>query len=156
MTRFRLAAVLGFASSLFLLPVMGSVTAASASTGAAASTGTVTYRGTPGSAARVTHATSVTGLPKVALAFRNEGPLMFTPLRPGGASSAASRKASAAAAVTGVTRDAVSGAGQGAGSVIHKFNGLSDLNSDSLNGFPVTPPDQGLCVGRDATLAGAL
>jgi hypothetical protein len=134
---------------------MGSVTAASASTGAAASTGTVTYRGTPGSAARGTHAAGVSALPKVASAFRNEGPLMFTPLRPGGASSAASRKASAAAAVTGVTRDSVSGAGQGAGSVIHKFNGLSDLNSDSLNGFPVTPPDQGLCVGRDATLAGA-
>ena len=39
--------------------------------------------------------------------------------------------------------------------MIHQFNGLSDLNSDSLNGFPVTPPDQGLCVGRDATLRGA-
>ena len=101
MTRFRLAAVLGFASSLILLPVMGSVTAASASTGAAASTGTVTYRGTPGSAARGTHAAGVSALPKVASAFRNEGPLMFTPRRPGGASSAASRKASAAAAVTG-------------------------------------------------------
>ena len=37
----------------------------------------------------------------------------------------------------------------------HAFNGLSNLNSDTLNGFPVTPPDQGLCVGHDATLAGA-
>ena len=45
MTRFRFAAVLGFTSSLILLPVMGSVTAPSA--------------------------------------FRNEGPLMFTPCGPG-------------------------------------------------------------------------
>ena len=81
MTRFRLAAVLGFASSLILLPVMGSVTAAAASTGPAS------YRGMPGSAARVTHAAGVSALPRVASAFRNEGPLMFTPLRPGGARS---------------------------------------------------------------------
>ena len=160
MTRFRLAAVLGFASSLILLPVMGSVTAAAASTGAAstgaASTGTVTYHGTPGTAARVTHAAGVSALPKVASAFRNEGPLMFTPVRPGASSGpAAAPKASASAAVTGVTRDPVTGTGHGAASVIHKFNGLSNVNSDSLNGFPITPPDQGLCVGRDTTLAGA-
>ena len=41
------------------------------------------------------------------------------------------------------------------GGVVHSFNGLSNLDSDALNGVPVTPPDQGLCVGRDATLAGA-
>jgi hypothetical protein len=39
--------------------------------------------------------------------------------------------------------------------VSQAFNGLSNLNSDNLNGFPVTPPDQGLCVGRDNTLAGS-
>ena len=43
----------------------------------------------------------------------------------------------------GVSRNGVSSA----------FNGLSDLDSDNLNGFPVTPPDQGLCVGYDSTLA---
>jgi hypothetical protein len=32
---------------------------------------------------------------------------------------------------------------------------VSNLNSETLNGFPITPPDQGLCVGRDATLQGA-
>lgn len=40
--------------------------------------------------------------------------------------------------------------------VLHNFNGLS--NSDVFKIFgqdePVTPPDQGLCVGRDATLPG--
>src|ERR1700684_2177443 len=35
--------------------------------------------------------------------------------------------------------------------VIAAFNGLSNLDSDNLNGFPITPPDQGLCVGRDPT-----
>jgi hypothetical protein len=39
--------------------------------------------------------------------------------------------------------------------VVRGFNGLSNLNSYNLNGFPVTPPDQGLCVGRDPTLKGS-
>ncbi len=38
--------------------------------------------------------------------------------------------------------------------MIHAFNGLSNLNSDNLNAFPDTPPDQGLCVGHDPTLKG--
>jgi hypothetical protein len=38
--------------------------------------------------------------------------------------------------------------------VLHRFNGVSNLDSDNLNGFPLTPPDQGLCVGRDRTLPG--
>ena len=37
--------------------------------------------------------------------------------------------------------------------VVRKFNGLSNLDSDNLNGFAITPPDQGLCVGRDNTLS---
>ena len=36
----------------------------------------------------------------------------------------------------------------------HQFNGVDNLISDSLIGFPITPPDQGLCVGYDATLNG--
>ena len=43
----------------------------------------------------------------------------------------------------------------GLNGVLGAFNGLSDLQSDNLNGFPVTPPDQGLCVGSDPTLAGS-
>jgi hypothetical protein len=42
-----------------------------------------------------------------------------------------------------------------AGSVIHAFNGVSDKDSDALIDSPITPPDQGLCVGRDTTLAGS-
>ncbi len=38
--------------------------------------------------------------------------------------------------------------------MVHSFNGLSDLNSYDLNGFPLTPPDQGLCVGHDPTVKG--
>jgi hypothetical protein len=58
--------------------------------------------------------------------------------------------ASAAPAESAATVNGVSHSGVGAA-----FNGLSNLISDNLNGFPVTPPDQGLCVGRDSTLAGS-
>lgn len=34
------------------------------------------------------------------------------------------------------------------GSLIHNFNGLSNTVNDALNGFELTPPDQGLCVGH--------
>ena len=152
MKGFRLAAVLGFSCSLALIPATGSLAAAAASAGPAA------YRGSPGSAARVTHAPDVSGLPKVASAFRNQGPLMFTALRPGGASSgavAAAPAVSAGAAVSGQAAGSLSRGGNAGGSVAHQFNGVSNLNSETLNGFPITPPDQGLCVGRDATLPGA-
>lgn len=33
------------------------------------------------------------------------------------------------------------------GALLHTFNGLSDLDSNSVNGFVLEPPDQGLCVG---------
>lgn len=36
--------------------------------------------------------------------------------------------------------------------VITKFNGSSDVTQTRLNGFDLTPPDQGLCYGRDPTL----
>jgi hypothetical protein len=149
MKGFRLAAVLGFSCSLALIPATGSLTAAAASTGPAV------YHGTPGSAARLTHAPDVSGLPKVASAFRNEGPLMFTALRPGGASSGSAAAAPAASAVAGPAARSLSRGGNGGSSVVHAFNGVSNLNSETLNGFPITPPDQGLCVGRDATLKGA-
>jgi len=73
---------------------------------------------------------------------------MFTPLRRDGGSTVGAASAASATASTasgGVSRNGVSSA----------FNGLSDLNSDNLNGFPVTPPDQGLCVGNDGTLPGS-
>jgi hypothetical protein len=41
------------------------------------------------------------------------------------------------------------------GTVSHAFNGVSDKDSDALIDSPITPPDQGLCVGRDTTLHGS-
>ena len=40
------------------------------------------------------------------------------------------------------------------GNLIHNFNGVSDTANDSLNGFELTPPDQGLCAGHDFSLPG--
>ena len=60
--------------------------------------------------------------------------------------------ATAGAAGSGATANGGHGHG---GGVVHRFNGVSNLDSDAVNGTPVTPPDQGLCVGRDTTLTGA-
>lgn len=43
------------------------------------------------------------------------------------------------------------------GHIVHKFNGISDADQAAANGgplFEVTPPDQGLCVGKVPTLPG--
>jgi hypothetical protein len=141
MKRLPLIAALGVACSLVVLPATGTIAAHAASTAA-------TYHGTSGSAKRLTQAATFTSFPKVTSAFRNEGPRMFTALRRDGGSTVGAAAAAAATASTaggGVSRNGVSSA----------FNGLSDLDSDNLNGFPVTPPDQGLCVGYDRTLAGS-
>jgi hypothetical protein len=141
MKRLPLIAALGAACSMLVLPATGSAAATTASNAPSA------YHGTPGSAKRLSQAASVSALPKVASAFRNEGPLVLAPLGLRGTSSAGA--ASAAAANASTASGAVS-----RGGVRQAFNGLSNLNSDNLNGFPLTPPDQGLCVGRDNTLAG--
>ena len=121
---------------------------ATATTAAAAPTTAATYHGTPGAAERLTQTASVSSLPKVASAFRNEGPRALTPLGLRGPSAAGAGVAPAESVSTASGTVSHSG-------VIAAFNGLSDLNSDNLNGFAVTPPDQGLCVGRDTTLAGS-
>jgi hypothetical protein len=41
-----------------------------------------------------------------------------------------------------------------AGTLLHNFNGLSGKDNAKVAGILVHPPDQGLCVGHDATLAG--
>lgn len=43
----------------------------------------------------------------------------------------------------------------GAGSLLTNFNGVSDVDSHAANGFHVTPPDQGLCVGPAGPLEAA-
>jgi hypothetical protein len=158
MKRFPIVTVLGITCTLILLPAAGSVAVA------AASTGPVTYHGTPGSAARLAQVPAVSGLPRVLSAFRNKGPTMFTALRPAAASAPSAHAAAQAPDVNanmtvkgaaGAAPAAGSGRGPSGLSVTRKFNGLSDLDTDNLNGFPLTPPDQGLCVGRDNTLPGS-
>jgi hypothetical protein len=139
MRRLPLIAAVGAVCSMVVFPATGSTAAA------AASAVTGSYHGKAGSATRLTQAATISSLPKVASAFRNEGPRVFSPVRPHGPSSAG---AAGAAAAAGSTMGGLNG-------VLGAFNGLSDLQSDNLNGFPVTPPDQGLCVGSDPTLAGS-
>ena len=139
MRRLPLIAAVGAVCSMVVLPATGSTAAA------AASTATGSYHGKAGSATRLTQAATISSLPKVVSAFRNEGPRVFSPVRPHGTSTAGAAGAAAAGASTMGGLNGVLGA----------FNGLSDLQSDNLNGFPVTPPDQGLCVGSDPTLAGS-
>ena len=141
MKRLPLIAALGAVCSLAVLPATASMAATAASSPA-------TYHGTPGAATRLTQTASISSLPKVASAFRNEGPRAFTPLGLGKPSTVGASAAPAKSASTASGNASHSG-------VNSAFNGLSDLNSDNLNGFPVTPPDQGLCVGRDSTLAGS-
>ena len=73
MKRLPLIAALGAACSLVVLPATGSMAATAASSPAG-------YHGTPGAAKRLTQTASVSSLPKVASAFRNEGPRALTPL----------------------------------------------------------------------------
>ena len=154
MKRVSLIAALGALCYLTVLPATAAMAAPAASSAA------TTYQGSPGSAARLTQAASVSSFTKVSSAFQNQGPQAFTPFRsPGGADPAAASAAaqapsmSANASVSGTVNPA-SGSGSSGARVTHNFNGLSDLDSDNLNGFAITPPDQGLCVGRDNTLSG--
>jgi hypothetical protein len=158
MKRASLIGVLGVLSYLVLVPASSSLAAASGAHAA----GTVTYTGTAGHATRLTQAATVSALPAVISAFHNGGPQAFTPFRsPAGPSPAKSNTAApamtASATASGTASapsSTASGGGNSGASVVQRFNGLSDLDSDNLNGFAVTPPDQGLCVGRDGTLAG--
>ena len=72
-----LIAALGAVCSLAVLPATASMAATAASSPAS-------YHGTPGAAERLTQTASVSSLPKVASAFRNEGPRALTPLGLGG------------------------------------------------------------------------
>jgi hypothetical protein len=159
MKRVSLVAALGALCYLIVFPAAGSLAATAARTAPA------TYQGTPGSAARLTQAASVSSFPVVRSVFRNLGPQTLAPVRtPGGSDPAAASPAakspsmSANAAVSGTVSPAASTASGNKHSnarVVQAFNGLSNLDSDNLNGFADTPPDQGLCVGRDRTLPGS-
>lgn len=107
-----------------------------------------------GSAARLAHASSITRLPAVREALSPRQARHVATFRSAGRPAPAARVSHARAPRVTVT-DRLRGADDGV-SAVRNFNGLS--NSDVFKVFgqfePVTPPDQGLCVGRDATLPG--
>ncbi len=116
---------------------------------AAATAGSPGYHVTSGAATRLTQAASISSLPKVALSPGVVGPRVLTPVRVNGTSTAGAADAAASAASTM----------NGPKGTLRAFNGLSDLDQANVNGGvlagTVTPPDQGLCIGSDPTLAGA-
>src|ERR1051326_457437 len=66
-------------------------------------------------------------------------------------------KTSATVRTTSATANASAFTAASEGQVVHAFNGISDADQAAANGgalFEVTPPDQGLCVGKDPTLPG--
>ena len=135
--------VLGVATLVIPLAALtGSASAAPSAAGAAS------YHGTPGSAKRLTQATSISSLPKITASLGNEGPRVLTPVHAKGTSTAGAADAATSGAST---MDGPKGS-------LRAFNGLSDLDQANLNGGvlagTVTPPDQGLCVGSDPTLTG--
>ena len=119
-----------------------------ASAAPSAAAGSAIYHATPGSAKRLTQAASISSLPTVALKSGVQGPRVLTPIRLKGTSTVGAASAATAAATA---MGNINGASRA-------FNGLSNLDQANLNGGilagTVTPPDQGLCVGRDTTLAG--
>jgi hypothetical protein len=120
--------------------------------------GSATYHGTAGHAARVARsAQGMSGLHAVSPSLGTAGKNRVIQFRSPGGPYPAHRGLSGPAAKVNASAviSAASIAGASGGSVLHKFNGLSDVDSNNLNGFPLTPPDQGLCVGRDATLPGS-
>jgi hypothetical protein len=88
-----------------------------------------------------------------ATSSNTKGPKVLVQLRvphkPGAAAAAASFK--------GSIPHVASGSAVTEGSVLHNFNGLSNLDQENANGGPLgtlTPPDQGICAGFDALRKG--
>src|SRR5205823_10035049 len=62
--------------------------------------------------------------------------------------------ATTAAARSAPGADGLSVLNGSASTLLHNFNGLSGKDNAKIAGVLVHPPDQGLCVGHDATIAG--
>lgn len=137
-----------------VLPAAGAL-ASPVRAAAPAAAGTVTYHGTAGQATRL--AQPVNGLAhlpaiKSRMAKANTAKGRVIPFRSPGGSDPAARSASARAAkiASGPAAPAYTTGTTGA-TVLHSFDGVSDMSSAAVNGGPgvgeVTPPDQGLCAG---------
>lgn len=143
--RARLSAGIVVGVAAVVTPLTGLAGTASA----ASTAGTASYHVTSGSATRLARATGISSLPQVASSLGIDGPRVLTPVRANGTSTAGAADAAAAGASTM----------NGPKGTLHAFNGLSDLDQANVNGGvttgTVTPPDQGLCVGNDPSLAGS-
>jgi hypothetical protein len=149
MKRVSAFAIMAVVCSLIAIPAIPVVSAAGA---LAASSRPVTQHGARGHGVRLAvSARGVAGLRTVRQAAGSRARRLRLPFRSPGGSFPAVRgrrprvpKPSASAL-----------AGSRPGTVVaHAFNGLSNSDSTRLNGFPLTPPDQGLCAGHDPLLRG--
>jgi hypothetical protein len=142
----RLSAGIVVAVATLVTPV--AAVSATATAAAAAPASTATYHGTAGSAKRVIQAADFSGLTPRISSFSPKGPRALTHFAARGLSTIGASDAPGAAVST---FSALTG-------TLRTFNGLSDLNQANVNGGvgvgDVTPPDQGLCIGNDATLTG--
>lgn len=145
-TRARLSAGIVLGVAALVTPLTTLAGTSSAATSAARSPG---YHVTSGSATRLAQAASLSSLSKVTLSPGVNGPRVLTPVRLTGGSTAGTADAATSAASTM----------NGQKGTLHALNGLSDLDQANVNGGvqqgTITPPDQGLCVGTDPTLAGS-
>lgn len=117
---------------------------------AAAKAATVTYTGKVGSVTKGASAPTAPTNPG-ATSSNTHSPKIFTPLR------VPHKSGAAAANVKASLPHVASGSAATEGSVLHNFNGLSNLDQENANGGPLgtlTPPDQGICAGFDALRKG--
>lgn len=145
----RVSIIAAVAALAALVPATTGSLAAAASHPASA-----TYHGIRGSASRLAHAASTMRLHAVHEALTSKQLTQLKLFRsPAGADPAAS---GARVRAPKVMPDASIRAADAGALVAHNFNGLSQKDSQNFFGpnSPITPPDQGLCVGHDATLPG--
>ncbi|HET9893435.1 MAG TPA: hypothetical protein VFQ44_00625 [Streptosporangiaceae bacterium] len=158
MKRVPIIAAVAVVATLTPMAAFTSISAGSAATFASHhARASVTYHGTRGEATRLAHVSSMSKLPAVrqGLTPRQLWHLAAAKtFRASARPDRAARVAQARARKAG-TVDRLRGAAD-AGPVVHNFNGLSDTTVFGFFGqdAPITPPDQGLCVGNDATLPG--
>lgn len=156
-------------ASALAIPVAVTTASATASARPAAAAaravpGAVTYHGVPGTAARITAQTHRAAfsagratLDQPSVSSADLQPLLASvsdgaPVAGQSAAAARNTAAPSGAAVSAPSMPVVGGP-----SLLHNLEGLASANTAAVNGGRVvTPPDQGLCVGRDASLAGAL
>ncbi len=149
MKRVSLIGTLVVVTSLALYPAASSLAATSAPRAA----GPAVYHGTVAHVTRLAHsAAGLKGLPRIKSALGAKAASQVSKFRTPAGSFPARRGIGlhAAQVSTSMPRASAYTSGTTGATVIHKFNGISDADQAALNPSigPVTPPDQGLCVGK--------